>query len=76
MNPLTLRLLPGAVVKGRLMPRYELKDLDQNILEIDVPGGLTVDVGWHPEFDPNGSFRVVVYRDYWSDGFVSFGDAH
>ena len=53
--------------KGQLCVTYDPAYLVQDILEIDLPNGITIDVGWHPESDPSGSFRIVVYRDYWSN---------
>jgi hypothetical protein len=55
----------GVVVKGVLLRAYSTADLDQDILEVDLPNGLTIHVGWRPEYDPHGHFEIVLCRDYW-----------
>ena len=65
MNTVNLNLPKGTIVKGQLCVDYDVESLDQDILEITLPSGVTIDVGWIPEYDPNGQFRIVVYRDYW-----------
>ena len=66
MNPIDIHIpFPGCTVKGILYDHYTTEDLDQDILQVALPNGLTVDVGWYPDGDPNGTFKVVVYRDYW-----------
>ena|ERR1700733_1163244 len=67
MNAIDLNLPQGCVVKGILLPQYPIEDLDQEILEVDLPDGSTIDVGWYPQFDRNGSFQIYVYRDYWEN---------
>jgi hypothetical protein len=61
--------IPNAQIYGRLQSRYvDIADMDHDILEVFLPvSGLTIDVGWHPEFDPAGCFRIVLYRDFWQD---------
>jgi hypothetical protein len=58
-------LPPGSVAKGSLPATQEVVELVSGMLEIDLPDGRTIDVGWVPEHDPAGAYRVVVYRDYW-----------
>lgn len=56
----------GARVKGVLYDEYpDPEYLDQDILQVSLPNGVTIDVGWYPESDPTGSFRIVVYRGDW-----------
>jgi hypothetical protein len=56
----------GIVIKGILLRKYEIPEdlslLDQDILEIELPNGINIDVGWFPENDPNGAFVIRVYR--------------
>lgn len=52
-------------VKGQLYATHDPIYLVQDILEIDLVNGISIDVGWHPESDPNGSFRIVVFQDFW-----------
>jgi len=64
MTTVPLDLPKGVVVKGVLLREYLLEHMDQDIIEVDLPNGLTIDVGWFPEYDPRGQFRIVVYRDF------------
>lgn len=65
MKPIQLRLPPGTVQKGDLFWENDLEELDQDILEIDLPTGLTLAVGWYPECDPAGEFRITLFKEYW-----------
>jgi hypothetical protein len=56
-------------VKGALFAN-ESDYLREDILEIELPSDLTIDVGWYPEDDPAGAFQIVLYRDYWSNQLV------
>jgi len=60
-----LDLPPGCVVKGFIPASQSVECLDSDMAEIDLPDGTTIDVGWVPAHDPDGSYRVVVFRDYW-----------
>jgi hypothetical protein len=64
-------LPPGTQVRGILYDDpahvYGLGD----VLEVDLPTGLTIDVGWDEE-STEGRFRIVVYREYFGDRFVDF----
>jgi hypothetical protein len=60
-----LRLPKNVVVKGALPTGQLPRDLVDDMLEIDLPDGTTIDVGWVPEHDPRGAYRIVVFRDYW-----------
>jgi hypothetical protein len=72
MSEINLRdwLPPGSesvAIKGMLLRQYDLAEdldlLDQDILELELPDGLKIDVGWFPENDPTGRFVIRVYRD-------------
>jgi hypothetical protein len=67
MDAISLNLPEGTVVKGMLLRHYDIEDLDQEILEVDLPSGQTIDVGWYPQYDAEGSFQISVYRDYWEN---------
>jgi len=60
--------LPAGVpvrIKGMLLSEYGADDnalLDQDILEIELPDQLRIDVGWFPENDPSGHFLVQIFR--------------
>jgi hypothetical protein len=55
-------------VKGSLLRDYDLRTdlalLDQDILEVALPDGITIDVGWFPENSPNGRFVIRVFRKH------------
>ena len=65
MNPIDLELPPDVVIKGCLFPTKEPAYLREDLLELDLPSGLSIDVGWYPEGDPSGAYRIVVFKDYW-----------
>jgi hypothetical protein len=60
--------LPAGVpvrIKGMLLSEYGADDLallDQDILEIELPNELRIEVGWFPENDPTGHFLVQIFR--------------
>ncbi len=64
-------LPPGAQVRGVLYDDpahvYGLGD----VLEIELPTGVTIDVGWDGS-SKDKPFRIVVYRDYFGDRFVDY----
>ena len=66
MNPIT-PFIPGATITGELYPDFDGRNLDQDILQVAMPSGITIDVGWYPSNDANGCFKIVTYRDYWRD---------
>ena len=65
MKPFDLHFLerPGVRIKGTLYESLDADVLLQDLLEMEMPGGKTIDVGWYPEHDPNGRFRVRLYQD-------------
>lgn len=38
--------------------------LKEDMLQVEFAGGLLLDVGWYPEFDAAGGFRIIVIKDY------------
>ncbi len=38
--------------------------LKEDLLQIDYDNLYLIDVGWYPEFDINGSFKVLVVHNY------------
>jgi hypothetical protein len=67
MNPelIDLRLPPKALVKGALYNTYDLDYLSEDLLEITLESGLTIDVGWYPEGERPGAFQVVLFNEFW-----------
>ncbi len=42
--------------------------LKEDMLQISFPDNIILDIGWYPEFDLCGSFKIVVIKDFdWSD---------
>jgi hypothetical protein len=64
-------LPPGTQVRGILYDdRAHIYGLG-DVLEVELPTGLTIDVGWDEE-STEGRFRIAVYREYFGDRFVDF----
>ena len=38
--------------------------LKEDILQICYESNYILDVGWYPEFNRNGSFKIVIIKDY------------
>jgi hypothetical protein len=53
--------IPGATVRGELYPPEEVDMLTQDMLEVELPGGVFVDVGWFPEHDPGGRYVITAF---------------
>jgi hypothetical protein len=54
-------------IRGELRDDFDVCELDQDILEADLPNGVTISVGWFPECDPNGEFRINAFKNYWAN---------
>ncbi|MFC4601149.1 hypothetical protein [Cohnella hongkongensis] len=42
----------------------QFENLKEDLLQVSYEDKLIIDVGWFPSFSKNGSFRVVVIKDY------------
>jgi hypothetical protein len=51
----------GARVKGEIFESKDAILLSEDLLEVSLPSGRTIDVGWYPEHDPSGAYRVTLY---------------
>jgi len=67
LETVSLKLPVGASVKGALYNTYDLDYLSEDLLEIDLPSGLTIDVGWYPEGERPGTFQVVIFKQFWQN---------
>ncbi|MGE1156453.1 hypothetical protein [Pseudomonas kitaguniensis] len=38
--------------------------LKEDLLQVEFAGGLLLDVGWYPEFDAAGGFRINIIKNY------------
>jgi len=65
MNPVQLDLPDGCEVYNFLYPTRDPEYLVQDQLSVALPNGYVIDVTWAPEHDPNGSYIVRVFREYW-----------
>ncbi|TFY89245.1 hypothetical protein DYL61_22795 [Pseudomonas nabeulensis] len=50
--------------------------LKEDMLQVEFAGGFLLDVGWYPEFDPAGDFRINVIKNYDWDRPVVVLTAH
>src|SRR5262249_32498337 len=62
---LDLQIPEDAKVIGAIDESCGTDVLDQDMLLIELSNGIGIDLGWYPEEDPDGSFRVVVFKDFW-----------
>lgn len=42
----------------------QLDALMEDLVQIDYEDGYLIDLGWHPEYNPQGNFFVQVIKDY------------
>ena len=65
MKPLKIKFPIGSTVVGEILSDYSnaRSRLSQDILQATLPGGVTIDVGWMPRFNPDGRFVITVFRD-------------
>jgi hypothetical protein len=63
MSYVNLNLPTQAKVLGALRKTDVLHDLNEDMLQIELPGDVFVDVGWYPDWDPNGEYRLKVFHD-------------
>ena len=60
-----LRLPEGATVRGVLEHVLQPEWLTQDVLEVTLPNGAVIDVGWYPEHNLEGSFWIRVFLEDW-----------
>lgn len=48
----------GCTVVGFLYDSDDFADLGQDMVEVRVPGGITINAGWSPEGSPDGSYVI------------------
>jgi hypothetical protein len=63
MSKIELSIPSFAKVKGSLYDTSDIRDLTQDMLEIELPGSLFIDVGWYPQWNPAGEYMILVFRD-------------
>jgi len=69
MRPILLMLPHGSAVIGEILSDYSSapERLSNDILQVSLPSGIVIQVGWHPRFDPTGCFRIVVVEGDWDN---------
>jgi len=72
MSPICLKLPPGATSRGVLNTAPALSELREDMLDIALPTGIRIDVGWWPAWDPTGEFVVTVYASDWDHPIEQF----
>jgi hypothetical protein len=58
MNPPRLEMHGAEILFNSLSENPDPADLRHDLLAIRLPDGSFIDVGWHPQFDPAGRYRV------------------
>jgi len=67
------RLPAGSEVIGDLLTHYAEDALEEDILQVRLPQGEVIDVGWHPAYDrENGSFLVTAYKGDWENQIAQY----
>jgi len=52
--------------KGKSL-KNQIDALKEDLLQVDYNNKYIIDVGWYPEFDENGKFKVYLIEDFdWS----------
>ncbi len=63
MTPRDLSFLryPGVVVRGEVFESKESAVLLEDLVEVELPSGKFIDLGWYPEHDVNGEYVVRLW---------------
>jgi len=48
-------------VRGEVHPPHDVASLTQDMLEVELPGDVFIDVGWYPEHDPAGGYVIMAF---------------
>ena len=62
MTNLEVHLDPTFHLVGAIVQSDDAADLSQDMIDIRLPNGLLVHAGWYPDSDPNGEYRITLYR--------------
>jgi len=68
MTPLDLQLpsrSKAKVIFNSLYADRALAHLTEDVALIDLGNKVFIDVGWYPDRDPAGSYRITVYQEHW-----------
>jgi hypothetical protein len=62
-EPLEISVPPGArVMSNGLHDTREVAYLDGDLVFVELPGGMAIDVSWGPEGDLSGSYFITMFR--------------
>jgi len=69
---ISLMRAPGArLILNNLLTSMSTADLDQDLVLVELPGQIFIDVSWYPENDPHGHFYVTVFeQNRWDAPFA------
>jgi hypothetical protein len=68
MNPLDVNVGAANLLFNSLYEHPEPAQLMQDLLAIELPDGRCIDVGWSPQFDPTGRYKISILSD---DGSIA-----
>jgi hypothetical protein len=52
----------------------QIDQLNEDLLQVEFPGDIVLDVGWYPAFNHKGQFQVRVIRDYNWDAPIFYAE--
>lgn len=67
MEPINLAV-PGTEILFNSL--YATKDpafLAQDLAVVKLPDGSFIDIGWYPQFDPDGCLKITHFSEDWSE---------
>lgn len=77
--PLELPTVSQCEVIGFLYESDDPAELGQDMLEVHLASGVTIDAGWYPEGDPSGAYTVKAWHprglEFPEESFASVTDA-
>jgi len=48
--------------------KNQIDELKEDLLQVQFPNDIILDIGWYPSFDQNGSFRICLIKELdWSN---------
>ncbi len=64
MKTITISVHPDweCEVVGELRESLDVGELSQSMVQINMLPDMTIEVGWEPEGDPNGSYEITFSR--------------
>jgi hypothetical protein len=65
MNPIHLDVPGAEIIFNELYETSDPGALRQDLVSIKLLDGTFIDVGWYPQFEPAGCFKVTQYDSLW-----------